>query len=172
MKVVKHQQGLSLLEVMLALTVVSAMLVTAGQFYKSVQRTRRINDAVKIINSIYGASLVWYQVHGMFGEVDMLAEFINHGTLLPKEYLWKNANPWGGEIKAIAATGESCVKDESGACLYTQLNIELTGLNQRDCLSLREAVSHYPQYQHGGMGCYNNYETFKTFVNVEFDAHD
>lgn len=90
----QKQNGIGLLELMLALAVIAMMMVAASKYYKSTQTARRVQAAIENIQALYSANERWVQDgHSNAGN---LGDFTYNGYL-PEDFA-NTANPWGGVI--------------------------------------------------------------------------
>src|SRR5579871_2442203 len=93
----KMQQGISLLELMLSLSIIALILVLATRYYLNTRTSQQVNEAAEMITSVYSAGEVWMQSANQLND-DMMHEFLNNGSV-PKDFANPKINPWGGDIE-------------------------------------------------------------------------
>lgn len=112
------EKGIGLLELMLALAIISVLLVAATRYFASTDSSRKVNDAVNMLQAVINASEDWRTSKNSYADIS-LTELEKQG-LLPN---WGDtSNPWGGGI-IVAGTA-------------TSITLKLTNVPQKDCLSL------------------------------------
>lgn len=94
----RKQNGIGLLELMLALAIIAMMMVAASRYYQSTQVARRVQAVVESVQALYSANERWVQDgHDTAGTLD---NFKTNGYL-PEDFA-VTANPWGGKIELEA----------------------------------------------------------------------
>jgi len=99
----KQQQGIGLLELMLALAVIAMMMVAASRYYQSTQVARRVQIAVESVQALYAANERYVQDYGI--STVTLADLTSKGYL-PADF-GDTANPWGGDITLALASSST-----------------------------------------------------------------
>lgn len=138
------QNGVSLIEILFVLMIVSIITTIAIQFYAQTLSSRRVSQALTLIQQINKAGQEWLQTPGAvngsgdqypanFGQLpsDPLIAFKNQG-LLPCENNSCQMNPWGGPVSVIA-----------NAANPQFLSISLSLLPKSDCARLKESMKNY-----------------------------
>ena len=102
------QQGISLLEVMLSLSIIAIILVMATRYFFTASESQRINQAKAQVTAILAASTTYGHNKGGFAAVSTK-------SLVDDGYLDKNnpsidaagvfSNPWHNPITVTAAAG-------------------------------------------------------------------
>lgn len=126
MKNYRNRIGISLLELMLSLAIISILLVTATRYYVTTRSAQQINDALQIIQNMTTAADNWYWTYKSYNDPDhtiSLSELVKMG-LLPDRFLLTNSNPWGGSLNITP-------KDTN------HVSIQLKGVPSADCLNLK-----------------------------------
>lgn|SRR3989338_7221836 len=124
----RKRSGISLLEVMLSITVIAIIVLTATRYYSSTSSSRKVNDATQIIKNVNAALDEWQNMmkNNQTPPVLSTVALVNVG-LLPANFAATGANPWGGSIQTtISRSGQ-----------YT---ITLTSVPQGDCLTLVQVM--------------------------------
>ena len=96
----KNTQGFGLLELLLSLTVVIALLITATRFYEVTVANRKINTAIDMVHSLYTASTTYFDQFGPATEITGM-QVLTDKNLVPQDFLEANVNPWGGAISIV-----------------------------------------------------------------------
>lgn len=88
------EKGFNLLELMLALVVVTSIMLLAGHYYQVAKENTRVSQAVQLLNQIVDASFKYLEAKPAKLQQDMLPTLVEM-DLLPKEF--KNntqLSPW------------------------------------------------------------------------------
>ena len=119
--------GIGLLELMLALAIIAALLITATRYYQIASDARKVSEAVEIVQAMYSAGEQWKQTRGDFiPQENVLTEFVVD-NLIPSDFVNPHVNPWGGAIVAVADSA-------------TQLKLTLTNVSYAACMNLLQKV--------------------------------
>jgi len=108
-QLIKRKYAFSLLEIMLALSVVAIVTILAVRYYSSSAQSQRIQNAVDQINAVRGAmqnAVVGSNVN--LGYVPQIGQLVTLGFLPPSTIgassmsaaagITSGINPWGGSI--------------------------------------------------------------------------
>lgn len=117
------QNGIGLLELMLALAIIAMMMVAASRYYKSTQTARKIHVAVESMQALYSASERCVQDLGKYSSGDQIQNLITKGYL--PEGFATSAAPWGGTITAVPISGD----------IYLQ--VTFPNVSTADCLNIQ-----------------------------------
>jgi prepilin-type N-terminal cleavage/methylation domain-containing protein len=93
MQLLKKNRGISLLEVLLSLSIIAIVLVTATRYFQLTSFSEKLNDSTSQIQAIRAASVRWLLSHDDFSQIS-IDNLINRG-LVPKNF---NFNSWGGPV--------------------------------------------------------------------------
>ncbi len=96
----KKQNGIGLLELMLSIIVITAVILGATKYYLVAREEMRIVQAQEIINTAAEAAYKWVEGRPDFNYIGTQA-LVDAG-LLPEKYLG-NMDPWGGGMIRIFA---------------------------------------------------------------------
>ena len=102
----KKQNGIGLLELMLALAIIAMMMVAASKYYQSTQTARRVQVVVESAQAVYSAGERYQLDAGDFTDAeDLNTKFTNMGYLSGS--FLSSANPWSSSTTAntIKASG-------------------------------------------------------------------
>lgn len=123
MKLNLRNRGIGLLELMLSLSIIAILLVTATRFYVSTKSSQQVGEAAQLVTAVYTAAQSWI-THDQIKNQDMIPLFVADGSL-PKEFSKANVNPWGGHV---TATGQSA----------TSITVNLSAVPADSCNDLTE----------------------------------
>lgn len=123
----KRQNGIGLLELMLALAIIAMMMVAASRYYKSTQTARKIHVAIESVQVLYAASERRVQDRGQYGSGDQIGDLITKGYL-PDGFA-TSAAPWGGTITAVPISGN----------IYLQATFP--NVPTADCLNVKDKLA-------------------------------
>lgn len=119
-------KGIGLLELMLALVIISLLIVMASRYYQAANNNRKIAEAAAAVHAVIAAEQRW-RVGQNLSTVNWNAVNISllvSANLLPKEWgTGVGANPWGGDIVLV----------DSG---FSGLSVKLTGMTSNYCTAL------------------------------------
>jgi len=104
----KRQNAIGLLELMLSIVVITAIILGATKYYLVAKEEMRIVQAQEIIDNVAKAAYTWVGGQPNFVELTGIDVLTNAG-LLPLKYKNDNANPWGGNIKIQPAADGSMI---------------------------------------------------------------
>jgi len=91
------QNGIGLLELMLALAIIAMMMVAASKYYKSTQLANRVQSAVESMQILYAASERYVLDGGIYSSAgDLVADPLKSRGYLPQDFV----GPWGSSIEA------------------------------------------------------------------------
>lgn len=141
----RTRKGIGLLELMLALAIISTLIIMATRYYQSVARSQKIAAAVIQVNSMVAAVNRWRQGQNLAtATFPSITTLVSLG-LLPKE--WGDGsgiNPWGGGILLYPYPAETW--------MY------FTGVDDKDCNAFaailgQESASNISAGNWGGGWC-------------------
>jgi type II secretory pathway pseudopilin PulG len=113
----QHQQrGISLLEVMLSLVIVTLLLLMAMRFYQSARQGQQVRDGIALVDGII-AGYANLSMNPAMNSNNLLTDMINYGYL-PDD---ATMNPWNGAVEA------------SKGATPNQIKITLNGLPDKSC---------------------------------------
>ncbi len=123
-------RGISLIELLLSLAIIAILLVMATRFYESTRSSQQVNDATNVLQHLMAASDKWFSVYKSYQKTDngdiSLPQLITLGWL-PKNFVFANANPWGGSI--------NITPEDS-----THVKFMLAHVPAKDCLNMQELL--------------------------------
>lgn len=96
----RNMKGFGLLELLLSLTVIIALLITATRFYEVTVANRKINTAIDMVHSLYTASTTYFDQFGPATEITGI-QVLADKNLVPQNFMESNVNPWGGAITIV-----------------------------------------------------------------------
>jgi len=125
--------GISLLELVLALTVITTLITLALRYYPVATSAKNVNDAVKMADMVISAAENWQLTYGDYGNdttcITGTQSLIDRGWL-PTDFATASANPWGGNITVVSRNAEGgCTK----AVDSTRITVTLSKLPQNAC---------------------------------------
>lgn len=91
-------QGISLLELMLALAIIGIILVAAMRYYTVTRASQQVNEAAEMVTAVYDAGASWIQFNNDFSKANITA--FTKDASLPANFTNPNINPWGGSVTA------------------------------------------------------------------------
>jgi type II secretory pathway pseudopilin PulG len=95
--------GIGLLELMLALAIIAALLISAVRYFQNAQTGRQVQAVIATVEAVYAAGNQYVLDNNSFTTGDDIQKFIDRG-LLPENFIPDSGgysdNPWGGEIYA------------------------------------------------------------------------
>jgi prepilin-type N-terminal cleavage/methylation domain-containing protein len=118
--------GFSLVEILLAMTVVAIIILAAGRYYTVTRENARISATISMIDNIVHANLAWRE--GQPGNVPTFTELTNAG-LLPQNYSPTAYDPWRGVIDLAGSSTVITItlhKIPPAACSELVLKISTT----------------------------------------------
>lgn len=103
--------GISLLEVMLSVIVITAILVASIRYYTLAQENARIARAVEMLNNVATASFKWVEGQNQIGFDGITIAKLADSGLLPQIYKTETEtiNPWRGKLAADPAANNSVI---------------------------------------------------------------
>jgi len=127
------KQGVGLLELMLAIAIISLLMISAIRYFSIVNRSNRVNQALTEVNAIRAAGERWKATHDdnykTLTAGTELKDLVNRG-LLPDIYgLDSVKNPWGGTITATMNPADN-----------SQLNIKFSNVTNPDCTNFVKII--------------------------------
>lgn len=139
----QKQQGNSLLEILLVITVSSVLIMLAVRYFTVVDLNMRVARAISQIDRISRASYEWleYDRKPDFSEISSAA-LVNSGLVQPKDF----KNPWGGAIQVSMGSDNNHVR------------IQLDRLSQYACQDLNrhlQSIAFSTPEQACAAGTYN-----------------
>lgn len=120
----KKQKGIGLLELMLALVIISVLLVAATRYFSSTDSSRKVNTAADILQAVINASED-VKMAGNSYELITNTQYLKDRGLLPADWT-ATSNPWGGDIQVVGAA--------------TEITLTLTNVPAKDCLALKDLM--------------------------------
>lgn len=125
------QRGISLLELLLSLVVITAILFAATRYFSITSENLKVTQAEEMINNVANASFQWVQGYPDFSSLISIQTLID-AKLLPDNYSSITINPWRGSI-----TVRGWPYDTS----YVQ--IIMNGVPVASCKNLLRRMQHY-----------------------------
>lgn len=119
--------GISLLEVMLSVIVITAVIVASIRYYTLAQENSRIAKAIEMINNVATASFKWVEGKNQIGFEGINIGNLADSGLLPQIYKTENINPWRGKLSADPAANNSVI-------------ITLGNIPPNSCANLRQKI--------------------------------
>lgn len=113
----RRQAALGLMELMLAIAVISILLLIGTRYFASVKYQQQVTKAATMVKDIIGAANSWGTGNPDFSNISM-ANLMNV-NLLPNSY---SKNPWGGTVSVGPKAGDpysisiSFTQVPTGAC--------------------------------------------------------
>lgn len=131
----KKTRGISLLECLLAITLIATITLMAVRYYIITLRNTHVSQAISQVNRLTSASYEWLRLQNQsdFSGEDT-GEAITTQTLLQAELIQPNTDtidPWGGAI-----TISPGITDPS------YVAITLTNIPQKDCYNLTQQLQY------------------------------
>jgi len=126
-------KGIGLLELMLALAVISVLLVAATRYFSSTSSSQKVNAAAEMLQVAINASEDVRMSDGKYSAIpsdDKAIEFLIGRGLIPDT--WKkdaSVNPWGGGINV---TGHSNPE---------HVTLILSNVPTEECMALTELMA-------------------------------
>lgn len=118
-------KGIGLLELMLALAIISVLLVAATRYFASTDSSRKVNDAANMLQAVINASEDVRTSGNSYAAITSI-DILQQRGLVPENWIAKSTpNPWGGEITVDGTAG-------------TSITLTLTNVPQTDCKSLSD----------------------------------
>jgi len=118
-------RGIGLLELMLALAIISILLVAATRYFASTDSSRKVNAAADMLQMVINASEDYRMDKNSYKDISL----DNLKSLLPSDFKASTGNPWGGGI--------SVEPTDSGA----SVTLTMTKVPVKDGLSLTELMA-------------------------------
>lgn len=98
-----QQQGIGLLELMLALAIIAVLLIMATRYYSTAHQNQQMSSAVDMYTAVAGAT------KNYFNDKQAYPTTINQlttGGYLPSSYAnGTSVNPWNGDITISTSAG-------------------------------------------------------------------
>lgn len=160
-----RSSGIGLLELMLSLTVIAILLVTATRYYSVTRSAQETNDAFSMLQAVYSAAETWKQDYGKFPDNNLIEHFIDVGSL-PTVFGTKNANPWGGEITAFPIKESP---NDFAACLCNVPKDACMNLLQKYQLQMSGQV--YPSCGNSDCSCVSKSDGTSFYVQYYDETH-
>lgn len=127
LKIGRKQRGISLLEVMFSLAVISVILLGATRYYRSTNESQRVQQGVALVNALNSAAASWQGSRSSFEGVDV-AKLKDEG-LLPKNFDAIDGSPWGTAVQVTANADRA------------KVDITLAGIPVESCRNLENKFS-------------------------------
>lgn len=131
MKIKKSINGISLLELMLALAIIAVLLVMATRYFNLARNIQQTNEAENMLQTTMNAVDNWYWTFKKFRGTpngDISIENLVAMNLLPKDFANTTANPWGGHL---------VINPQSNG----QVSIEFDNISSKDCTTLQNNMT-------------------------------
>jgi type II secretory pathway pseudopilin PulG len=128
-----EQKGISLLELMLALVVISALLLLTARYYQQTRENLRVAQAIEMINNVVKTSYGWLEGQPNFGGIRL--DTLISSKFLPSFYSG-NSNPWKGTIEVTSAD----IKDNNQNVIANHVTVILTNIPAKSCQNLKEKM--------------------------------
>lgn len=119
-------KGIGLLELLLALAILSTMILLATRYYSATRGAQQVTEAMKIIQSVSVAGSIMSSNNVALSTTDALAQFVTRGSV-PGDFADETVNPWQGAVIARSTAAK-------------QLQIELTLVPEPLCLNLNDKL--------------------------------
>ena len=126
----RFTKGISLLEIMLSIALISVIMIVSLRYYQTTRYTSQVNTLVDDMKHLLAASQRWYVSHHNFKELNSIDDLIDRG-LLPDNF---GEHPWGGEIEVVP----------DAATQFT--NLVVTKLHRGACNRLLHTLSELPEF--------------------------
>lgn len=124
----QKNNGIGLLELMLSLTIIAILLVSATKYYAGARNSQQVNDGAQMVIAVYTAGQNWLRSHDDLSGVTGINIFVNDGSV-PKDFMLASANPWGGSIDAFVSPQSK-----------TSLEIDLHQIPEEACYNLGQKI--------------------------------
>lgn len=94
----RENKGISLLEIMLVIVIISAISLSATRYYLVTREGARVAQAADVIHNIAEASYTWVQAQSGFSGISL--SVLTDTKLLPDDYSTNptKINPWHGSL--------------------------------------------------------------------------
>lgn len=98
---IRKQKGIGLLELMLAIAIISLLLLMAVRYYKAARQQQQIADTISKVNGIIAAEANWAS------NVSSATPYVVAQTLIDNNYLNPVAivNPWDNSTIGVVTSG-------------------------------------------------------------------
>jgi len=97
-------KGIGLLELMLALAIISVLLVAATRYFSSTNSSQKVNAAANILQAVINASEDYKMSHNdKYTDISLS----NIASLLPSDFSTTSGNPWGGGVDVNPKDGDN-----------------------------------------------------------------
>lgn len=131
----KKNLGISLLECLLAITLIASITMMAVRYYMITLRSMHVSQAIAQVNRLTGASYEWLRLQNQtdFSGEDT-GEAISIQLLLNAELIHLNTDtidPWGGNITITPGLTDT-----------SYVAITLPNIPQKDCLNLTQQLQY------------------------------
>ncbi|OGT64933.1 MAG: hypothetical protein A3J38_05120 [Gammaproteobacteria bacterium RIFCSPHIGHO2_12_FULL_45_9] len=123
----KQQKGLSLIEVLLALTVSAMVIVMSTRYFWTANQAANITQATSQIQRITNASYQWLDANRQSDFADITLTALVSANLISAN---DQTNPWGGTITASVGQSDP-----------THVRITLASVPQTQCQALVRALA-------------------------------
>lgn len=119
------QKGIGLMELMLSLTVIAILIISAARYYQSTKTSQEVTDAVNLVNAIIAATTNYHIDNPSQGtDAIPFASLVDYGYLsVPSGNDGTIASPWGTSIS-------DPYMDEDGAVAIGIASIPSTACKQ------------------------------------------
>ncbi len=143
------QHGLTLLETVLVISVISLILILSVRYFSVVQFNQKISQSISQLKTLSKASYQWLETarqsdFGSSGTAIDMTQLRNVGLITAED----ERDPWGGSITVGPGTDASFVK------------ITLEEVPKRACLNLRRRLSDIAHAQSSEDECKNGTRYF------------
>ncbi len=132
-------KGIGLLELMLALAIISVLLVAATRYFASTDSSRKVNDAANMLQAVINASEDVRTSDNNYAAITSI-DILQKRGLVPESWTGgSKPNPWGGGIEVDGKAG-------------TSITMTLTNVSEKDCTALSELMAKKGVTQSGTCG--------------------
>jgi len=92
------QYGIGLLELMLAIIIITAVILGATKYYLVAKEAMKITQAQDIVNNVANAAYKWVEGKADFADLGTTIQPLVEAKLLPATYIGNKISPWGGSL--------------------------------------------------------------------------
>ena len=97
----KKLKGIGLLELMLALAIISVLLVAATRYFASTDSSRKVNDAASMLQAAINASEDVRTSDNNYSAIESIETLRLRGLVPDSWTVSSTLNPWGGGINVV-----------------------------------------------------------------------
>lgn len=126
----KKEFGIGLLELMLSLAIIALLLVTATRYFSNVNTSRKVNEAVRMLQVVIGAVDQWQWTNKDVSDAKINKDTLVKLGMLPKRFEDDASNPWGGQLNIASYFAKTA-------------KITLTNVPKKPCYALRKLMEEH-----------------------------